>query len=506
MTREVGATFGRALALAVAALVAVAAIGPAAAIPQPAGAIGLAQTPETTTVAPGETVTLETTINATGYNAPGLAVSLPDGWSVQSQSTDGPFTYKSATDEWVGLSGGEYTVTYTVAVPDDAAAGEYTVSADGSAIDPETDAFVEATDGSTVTVQDDSTTDPEPEPDPDPTTVSVSQSASGQVAPGGTVTMTAQVDATGLDAPALAVDLPDGWSVQSQTADGPASYKPATGEWVWLAGDVDAVYTVEYVVAVPSNVPAGEYTLTAEASALDAEDTQVTDAAETTVTVAEDDGQQPAGPSTAARLSPSSEFAGVDQMATFDVVVDAADGGIGVTDFTVSVADTEVAAITDASLAENGTEGLSDVEIAEDGSSVSVESVLMDTGDTGSVTLATVTVETAAEGATDLDLTVSALGTEGGTAYVVTETVGATLDVSELVVGDAANPAADPDGDGVYEDVNGDGAVDITDVQALWSARNDPTVANNPGAFDFNGDGSFSILDVQALYSQELGA
>lgn len=527
MTRADGSTVTGVTALAVALLVAVAAFAPASAIPQPDDGIGLEQTPGSTTVSPGDTVTLETTINATGYNAPGVDVTLPDGWTIVSQSADGPFTYKASTTEWVGLSGGEYTITYTVAVSDDATAGDYTVSVDGSAIDPETDEFATQSDSSTITVQDETTTTTTAEPTttttteeptttttaepptttttPTPGEVSVSQSADGPVAPGETVTMTAQVDATGLNAPALDVDLPDGWTVQSQTADGPVSYKPSTNEWIWAAGDVDQVYTVEYVVAVPDDATAGDYTITADASALDADDNQVTDSTATTVTVADDGGgQQPTGPATDVSLAPANELAGVGQTTTFDIVVASADGGVGVYDLTISLDDTSVGTVTDATVVNGGSAVLSDVQIASSGSSAALEVVLADTADSGSVTVATVTVETAGEGTTDLSLDVTQLGTESGTAYEVTATEGATLEVSQLVVGDSANPAADGDGDGVYEDINGDGSVDMLDVQTLWSARNGQTIANNPTAFDFNGDGQFTILDVQSLYSQEV--
>ncbi|WP_135855057.1 dockerin type I domain-containing protein [Halorussus salinus] len=523
MTQADGIMVTGVTALTVALLVAVAAFAPVAAVPQPDDSIGLQQSVAgDATVIPGDTVTLETTVNATGYNAPGVDVALPDGWTIQSQSTNGPFTYKASTTEWVGLSGGEYTITYTVAVPNDVTAGDYTISVDGSAIDPDTDEFVTQSDGSTITVQDDSTTTVEPptttteEPPTttttEPTTtvpgeMSVSQSADGPVAPGGTVTMTAQVDTTGLDAPALDVNLPDGWSVQSQTADGPASYKPSTNEWIWAAGDVDQVYTVEYVVAVPDDASEGDYTITADASALDADDNQVTDSAVTSVTVAGDGGgEQPTGPTSEVNLSPASELTGLDQTTTFDVVVTDVDGGIGVYDLTVSLDDTNVGTITDATVVNSGSSALSDVQVADDGASATLEVVLADTADTGAVTVAIVTVETANEGTTDLNLDVAELGTEGGSAYEVTATDGATLEVSQLVVGDSANPAADGDGDGLYEDINGDGSVTMNDLQTLWSARNSVTIANNPEAFDFNGDGQFTILDIQALYSQELSA
>lgn len=65
---------------------------------------------------------------------------------------------------------------------------------------------------------------------------------------------------------------------------------------------------------------------------------------------------------------------------------------------------------------------------------------------------------------------------------------------------DSFAPPTDPDGDGTYEDVNGDRSVDVVDVSALYQHRESPTVANNAGSFDFDDSGSFSIGDVRALW------
>jgi hypothetical protein len=63
-------------------------------------------------------------------------------------------------------------------------------------------------------------------------------------------------------------------------------------------------------------------------------------------------------------------------------------------------------------------------------------------------------------------------------------------------------PAKDPDQDGVYEDVNGDGMVNTGDVSALFSNLGD---TNSTGAaFDFNGDNQVNTGDLVALF-QDLG-
>lgn len=69
-------------------------------------------------------------------------------------------------------------------------------------------------------------------------------------------------------------------------------------------------------------------------------------------------------------------------------------------------------------------------------------------------------------------------------------------------IGDFQEPPTDPDGDGLYEDINGDGESDIVDVQALFTNLDDETIRSNPDAFDFNGDSSVNVVDVQKLFSE----
>lgn len=65
----------------------------------------------------------------------------------------------------------------------------------------------------------------------------------------------------------------------------------------------------------------------------------------------------------------------------------------------------------------------------------------------------------------------------------------------------------DPDGDWLYEDVRGDGVVDIYDVQTLFSNLDSPVVQNNARAFDFSGENrdTVTIADVQALFNRLTG-
>jgi subtilisin family serine protease len=58
---------------------------------------------------------------------------------------------------------------------------------------------------------------------------------------------------------------------------------------------------------------------------------------------------------------------------------------------------------------------------------------------------------------------------------------------------------SDPNNDGLYEDVNGDGVVDMHDVELLYQIALRNLVPSSTTAFDFNGDGQFDMQDVQAL-------
>lgn len=68
-----------------------------------------------------------------------------------------------------------------------------------------------------------------------------------------------------------------------------------------------------------------------------------------------------------------------------------------------------------------------------------------------------------------------------------------------------ANPPQDLDGDGLYEDVNGDGQFDIFDVQALFETHTSGVVQDHPWAFNFSEEDDpdgVSIVDVQALFDR----
>lgn len=99
----------------------------------------------------------------------------------------------------------------------------------------------------------------------------------------------------------------------------------------------------------------------------------------------------------------------------------------------------------------------------------------------------------------------------------VTDSEGRTDTVSRLIyvheeedeippiIGDR-NPQ-DLDGDGLYEDVNGDDSADVVDVQALQQNLGSDVIQNHSEAFNFAGDAPEEVTqaDVEALYDRVTG-
>ncbi|WP_135820010.1 thermonuclease family protein [Halostella litorea] len=178
--------------------------------------------------------------------------------------------------------------------------------------------------------------------------------------------------------------------------------------------------------------------------------------------------------------------------------------GLAGFDVTVTVDDTGVAAIEDATLADAFRADVSEVSVADDGSSVTLAaSDIDDQVESGAsdVGLATLTVALNAEGSTGVTLQTDALDADGGAAIDAATDTGTVTVSSVGRVGDNDLPT-DPDGDGKYEDLNGNGELDFDDVVVFFDHRDDDAVANNPGAFDFNGNGRVDFDDINSLFDE----
>ncbi|MFD1686727.1 PKD domain-containing protein [Halobellus litoreus] len=366
-----------------------------------------------TSVQPGDTVSVETTIDYADVNGPAIDVTLPDGWSVTSHTDDGG-AYGPPEPAWVwspegGATGatGSHTVSYTVQVPADTSPDDYTFAAEASGVAPGDQSFVNDTTDLTVTVQappnqsptadagSDQTVEEETavtldasgSSDPDgsidsyawsqsggpavslsdtaaaqatftapnvdtettltftvevtdedgetatdtievtveptaPTlnpSVSVAQTATSptSVQPGDTVSVEATINYADVNAPAIDVTLPDGWSVASHSDDG-GTYGPPQPAWVWgqqgSETGLTGINTVTYTVQVPADTSPGDYTFAAEASGVDpSDDSFTTDTTDLTVTV-----QAPVNQDPVASVSATPSDPEVGQTVSFD--------------------------------------------------------------------------------------------------------------------------------------------------------------------------------------------
>lgn len=220
------------------------------------------------------------------------------------------------------------------------------------------------------------------------------------------------------------------------------------------------------------------------------------------VTIQNTDTNDGSGTNQTVALSPLSQNVSVNDSVTVDITVSSVTNGVGAYEFSIGVNNSSRATITDITL--GGNPGVTNVSIPDDGSSVTATAALADTADTGTVTMATVTVVGVNSGPVSLTPDIAEVGDESGNTYTIDETTGASITVQAGpgdITGDG-NPAQDLDGDGLYEDVNGDGTAGVSDVQAFFASRDSAAIQSNTAAFDFNGDGSISISDVQSFFSR----
>lgn len=182
---------------------------------------------------------------------------------------------------------------------------------------------------------------------------------------------------------------------------------------------------------------------------------------------------------------------------TVDIVVDAADGGVGAYNVTLAIADPTTAEVVGVELHGDPAEQTARTAVAADGSSATAVAALADTNDTGSVPIVTVTLRGVEAGTTDLDLTVTALGDEQGHSYT-TDARGAELTVgsgsaggggsagageaqpTERPEGTDAQPTESPDGDATGED-DTDGTATPTPTAASETTERAETTSSAPG-------------------------
>jgi len=222
---------------------------------------------------------------------------------------------------------------------------------------------------------------------------------------------------------------------------------------------------------------------------------------QTTITV---DGNQGSGSGVSVSLEPASGSVSPEETITYELVIRNADEGVAAFETTVGLTNPSVASIVDAEIVPPTS--FTDIDVREDRAVLAT--VGLSPEDTDEVVLARITVRGEADGTSELALTgENAYVNDSDQEYDVSLN-NATVQVrdpggpgSGLDVTGNGLPATDPDNDGQYEDIRGDGRFTVVDISALLQNRAaiGPSVAS---LFDFNSDGQFSVVDVSALLKQ----
>jgi hypothetical protein len=230
-------------------------------------------------------------------------------------------------------------------------------------------------------------------------------------------------------------------------------------------------------------------------------DGEVADIADRAVTVYEQ--------SIALGLEPDIRQISAGEKASYRVVAEDVDAGVGGYNVTVSTDDVGVANITDFTVVSGGNV---DATFASDNSSLNVRVQASDTNQTGEVTLLRVEVTGVSEGQTPVDLSVTNVFDESQVVrpYTVTASQGATVAVVSgppvLFDGALFERPTDPDNDGLFEDLDGNGRVSIRDSLLLFYNTDSEIIRENKQFFDYSGEGNLNLRDSLLLFYQRVDA
>jgi hypothetical protein len=212
-------------------------------------------------------------------------------------------------------------------------------------------------------------------------------------------------------------------------------------------------------------------------------------------------------------VGPGSDTLQPGNATTYNLTVTEATAGVSSFDVSVNSSNATVAALSGAS----ALDGTSTVTVAPDGSglTVNVTNAAFAAGNT--VDVARLSVQAGSEGTATLNVSGSpTVGTTTGADYPVSRVQGTTLTVSNNTLAtlfpmgipgsSTGNQPNDVDGDGVFEDMTGDGQFNFQDVIefvfALDNIRNANLSASETAALDHTEDGRVTFTDVIDLVFQ----
>lgn len=122
---------------------------------------------------------------------------------------------------------------------------------------------------------------------------------------------------------------------------------------------------------------------------------------------------------------------------------------------------------------------------------------------TANVLLATLTIRGDSLGKTNVNISVTTMDDDGG-AQINPNTVASQVEVSGFVPFpcDLCKTPTDSGGDGLYEDINGNGRKDFSDVVLFFSYLEWVPIYEPIPSFDFNGNGRIDFNDIIRLFEE----
>jgi endoglucanase len=217
-----------------------------------------------------------------------------------------------------------------------------------------------------------------------------------------------------------------------------------------------------------------------------------------------DSETSPGDPTQTVRLRAESVSTG--GITTASITLSNAPKGLSGYWLTVSVEDTSVATIENATVSSVLVAPSGKPDIVDDGSSVSLRAAdrkkNVQSG-AENVELATVALKGHSEGQTKIAVAVGAIDNDNGNAMSV-KTTGAMLsvisgtDIEPIIEGEMPT---DVDTDGDYEDLNGNNRGDFDDVVLYFNHMNEPVITGHT-VYDYNANGEIDFADVVSLFQE----
>ncbi|RCV63253.1 PKD repeat-containing protein [Methanophagales archaeon] len=201
-------------------------------------------------------------------------------------------------------------------------------------------------------------------------------------------------------------------------------------------------------------------------------------------------------------IDPSSSKISAGSTTKINLTLDKAPNGLSGYNLTVSLSKVTVAEIVSVSFPSWAT--LHDNSTLPAGSIWMKAADLSDQVKSGAtdINLGTLTLRGDNQGTSDIVITVTKMDDDNG--YPINpNTISGQIEVTSVIpIPGHTNPPTDPDSDGLYEDLNGNGMKDFDDVVQFfkymeWIEDNEPIAC-----FDFNGNGLIDFADIVTLFKE----